>query len=115
MRGNQPYHDFDDYDPQPVVDIEKVVALCGKAENNSFEPENNKGVVARAVLYFLTRYPGLLSGHYSSEEDIAMLKQWHAAQPVTVFEKHRNQCIFRVQGNRNPYIDWPEWVELIEW
>ncbi|MCX6316024.1 MAG: endonuclease [Bacteroidetes bacterium] len=115
MRGNLPYYDFPDYNPQPLVDIEKTVPLCGKAENNSFEPENNKGIVARAVMYFLVRYPGQLSGHYASEKDIAMLKNWHASQSVTVFEKHRNQCIFRVQGNRNPFIDFPEWVEKIEW
>lgn len=115
MRGNLPYTDFEDYDPQPVEQLEKVVELCGKAEDNSFEPENNKGVVARAVLYFLVRYPGLLSGHYSSEEDITLLKNWHASQPVTVFEKHRNQCIYKVQGNRNPFVDWPEWVEEISW
>lgn len=115
MRGNLPYTDFEDYNPQPVVDIEKVVELCGKAEDNTFEPENNKGVVARAVLYFLVRYPGLLSGHYSTAEEIDMLKSWHASQAVTFFEKHRNQCIYKVQGNRNPFVDYPEWVEEVGW
>jgi endonuclease G, mitochondrial len=115
MRGNLPYTDFEDYDPQPVVDIEKVVEFCGKAEEGLFEPENNKGVVARAVLYFLVRYPGLLSGHYSGAEEIAMLKSWHASQPVTVFEKHRNRCIYELQGNRNPFVDRPEWAGEMEW
>lgn len=115
MRGNLPYTDFEDYDPRPVVDLEKVVPFCGKAEQGMFEPENNKGIVARAVFYFLVRYPGLLSGHYSSAGEIDILKQWHASQPVTFFERHRNRCISQVQGNRNPFVDRPEWVEAVNW
>jgi len=110
MRGNQPYFDFPDYNPEPDVQLEKVVVNCGKAEQNKFEPENNKGVVARAVLYFLLRYPGRLSGHYSTEAEIAMLLNWHQSQEVTLFERHRNWCIQQVQGNRNPLVDFPEWA-----
>lgn len=115
FRGNLPYHDFEDYEPVPVVTIEALRQLCGKSENNMFEPENNKGIVARAVLYFLVRYPGELSGHYSTKEDIDLLLSWHKSQPVTLFEKHRNQCIYKVQGNRNPFVDKGEWAGEVEW
>jgi endonuclease I len=91
------------------VELEAEWKLCGKSENNSFEPENNKGIVARAVLYFLVRYPGELSNHYATKEDINLLLSWHQAQAVTLFEKHRNQSIYKVQGNRNPFIDNPDW------
>jgi endonuclease G, mitochondrial len=111
FRGNLAYVDFTDYEPVPVVTIEAVRNLCGKSENNTFEPENNKGVVARAVLYFMIRYPGRLSGKYNRKEEIRMLLDWHQSQPVTLFEKHRNQCIYKVQGNRNPVVDMPEWME----
>lgn len=113
FRGNLPYYDFEDYEPVPVVELEAERKLCGKSENNSFEPENNKGIVARAVLYFLIRYPGELSNHYATKEDIALLLNWHQAQPVTLFEKHRNQSIYKVQGNRNPFIDHPGWVSEV--
>ena len=114
FRGNLPYYDFEDYEPLPAVELEAIWQLCGKSEDNSFEPENNKGIVARAVLYFLVRYPGELSNHYAAKEDIALLLNWHQAQPVTLFEKHRNQCIYKVQGNRNPFIDHPGWGTEVE-
>ena len=114
FRGNKSYHDFEEYEPDPIVTIEALRQLCGKSESNYFEPENNKGIVARAVLYFLVRYPGGLSGNYSSGNGIALLVQWHNAQPVTLFEKHRNQSIYKVQGNRNPFIDTPRWVEEVD-
>ena len=113
FRGNLPYYDFEDYEPVPVVELEAERQLCGKSENNSFEPENNKGIVARAVLYFLVRYSGKLSNHYATEEEINLLLNWHQSQPVTLFEKHRNQCIYKVQGNRNPFIDHPDWGSVV--
>ncbi len=115
FRGNLPYHDFEDYEPVPIVNFEAERKLCGKSENNTFEPENNKGIVARAVLYFMVRYPGKLSGRYGTKKDIDLLLNWHKSQPVTLFEKHRNQCIYKVQGNRNPFVDKGEWVGEVEW
>jgi endonuclease G, mitochondrial len=113
FRGNLPYHDFEDYEPVPVVELAPLRKLCGKSENNLFEPENNKGIVARAVLYFLVRYPGQLSGHYSNNENLEMLLNWHSSQEVTVFERHRNQCIYKAQGNRNPFVDKPAWAREV--
>jgi endonuclease G, mitochondrial len=115
FRGNLPYHDFEDYEPVPIVNFEAERKLCGKSENNTFEPENNKGIVARAVLYFMVRYPGKLSGRYGTKKDIDLLLNWHQSQPVTLFEKHRNQCIYKVQGNRNPFVDREEWAGEVEW
>jgi endonuclease G len=104
-RSNYPYHDFPEYDPQPVA-IEKERSACGNMEKGFFEPENNKGVVARAVLYFMVRYPNAIRVYNSG--DIAMLKEWAAGQPVSLYEKHRNREIFLLQGNRNPFIDYPK-------
>ncbi|MCB1606828.1 MAG: endonuclease, partial [Xanthomonadales bacterium] len=41
------------------------------------------------------------------------LLQWHAQDPVTPAEVVRNEVIFSFQGNRNPFIDHPEWVGCI--
>ncbi len=108
FRNNHPYHDFPGYQPQPVAAIEKERATCGNMEEDMFEPENNKGIVARAVLYFLVRYPRQISVY--SMESINTLKAWAIQQPVTLYEKHRNREIFLTQGNRNPFIDFPDLV-----
>ncbi|MEJ7559818.1 MAG: endonuclease [Pedobacter sp.] len=109
-RSNYPYHDFPGYDPQPAS-TEKERSACGNMEKGLFEPENNRGVVARAVLYFMVRYPNAIRVYDS--KDIDMLKGWAADQPVTLYEKHRNREIYLLQGNRNPFIDYPELAETI--
>lgn len=38
-----------------------------------------------------------------------MLLDWHQSFPVTVYERHRNARIHARQGNRNPFIDNPDW------
>ena len=53
FRGNTPYFDFPDAD-------EAVREACGHREADGFEPAAGKGAVARATLYFLLRYPGLV-------------------------------------------------------
>lgn len=54
FRGNTPYGDFPDF-------MEVVREACGKREQQRFEPASGKGPVARAVLYFLLRYPQQVS------------------------------------------------------
>jgi len=36
------------------------------------------------------------------------LLQWHQAEPVSDYERHRNAAIQEKQGNRNPLIDFPD-------
>lgn len=71
-------------------------------------PEGHKGNVARAVLYFSTRYQLPVQ---PAEE--ASLKAWHKQDPPDEFELRRHEKIFAKQKVRNPYIDHPELVELI--
>jgi endonuclease G len=110
FRSDFPYFDFPDYNPQPAT-ANKVQPSCGNVENELFEPENNKGIVARAVFYFLVRYPGAIKVY--QKKDIDTLKDWAAKQAVTLYEKHRNHEIFLLQGNRNPFIDFPELVQTL--
>ena len=109
FRNNYPYHDFPGYKPNAGTDKEKTA--CGNTEDGLFEPENNKGIVARAVLYFLLRYPGVIKTY--KDEDLETLKKWASAQSVTIYEKHRNHEIFLMQGNRNPFIDFPELIQTL--
>ncbi len=44
---------------------------------------------------------------------LCSLYQWHFDDPVDAFEIERNEEIFEFQGNRNPFIDNPDWVAAI--
>ncbi|WP_318204803.1 endonuclease [Streptomyces sp. SCL15-4] len=109
FRGNYPYMDFPGFD-------EAVRADCGMREKSGFEPEHSKGAVARATLYFLLRYPGLVGDRPAEfpEERLPLLLDWHESEPVSEYELHRNAAIAGIQGNRNPLIDHPEWVRSID-
>ncbi|MEO0814301.1 MAG: endonuclease [Myxococcota bacterium] len=89
-------------------------ADCGLRRGNSFEPARNKGAVARATFYFLSRYPGVVSARDLPPESLAVLLKWHEDEPPSLWEKHRNQEIAKIQGNRNPFIDRPEWARSID-
>jgi endonuclease I len=97
-----------------------------------FEPINAyKGDVARAFLYMVTRYEenmttwGSLSGSNGLQAlepntfpsvDIPYLKlmiKWHNQDPVSQKEIDRNNAAYAYQGNRNPFVDHPEYVGMI--
>ncbi|MFK7004619.1 endonuclease [Flavobacterium covae] len=91
-----------------------------------FEPINEfKGDIARMYFYFATRYENTVA-NYSSYEMfnrtsnqvfakpfLDMLLKWHAQDPVSAREIARNNAIYARQGNRNPFIDNPNYVNLI--
>ncbi len=109
FRSNIPYYDFDPTEESTMTD-------CGRRESNKFEPSYNHGVVARATLYFLLRYPGEIGdeGRELQRRRLPTLLAWHKAQKVNLYELHRNAAIAAVQGNRNPLIDHPELAERID-
>lgn len=72
--------------------------------------KSDRGRVARAILYFMTMYDDVKLEQVS---DLATLKKWHAAYPPSQFEKIRNDRVNLSQGNRNPYIDHPEYVDMV--
>jgi endonuclease G, mitochondrial len=111
FRGNHAYYDFPDFE-------EVIRNDCGKRVQNRFEPSSSrgKGAAARATLYFLLRYPGLIAavgGEFDAER-LPVLLAWHKASPPDEYERHRNAAIYALQGNRNPLIDFPEWVDGID-
>jgi len=91
---------------------------CGLVQHRAreFEPNAGKGAVARAVMYFLTRHPGHVGDERVETKisDIPQLLEWHREYPVTDYERHRNDKIEEVQGNRNPFIDYPELAEKVD-
>lgn len=99
----------------PLVqhDLERTMQDCGRVEDETFEPKGGKGAVARATLYFMLRYPGTVGARYSGQR-LNTLLNWHRQSEPDEWEHHRNAAIFVLQGNRNPLIDFPEWVDQIE-
>ncbi len=102
--------------------------------------DGRKGDVARAILYMDIRYEGgthgvtgasepdlrltndralIDSGRTGRNEDVAWmgmldtLLAWHLEDPPDEVERRRHEVIASYQGNRNPFIDHPEWVECL--
>lgn len=76
-----------------------------------FEPRNvQKGRTSRAMMYFVIRYQDY-SGHFGPQE--ITLRNWHNTYPPNAAERQRNNDIFNVQNNRNPFVDYPQLEERI--
>ena len=43
----------------------------------------------------------------------SVLFQWHMDDPVDAVDQGRNDAVFSFQGNRNPFVDHPEWVSIL--
>jgi endonuclease I len=88
-----------------------------------FEPiDPYKGDLVRSHFYMSTRYYGE-DGSWASSgaTDGAELLPWAAAQylawsdadPVSWKERMRNGAVYAIQGNRNPFVDHPEFVTAV--
>lgn len=79
-----------------------------------FEPRDaHKGNVARTHFYYIIRYDGAYNEYVDSDKMEAHFRNWHAADPVDSLESLRNEDIFALQDNRNPFIDHPEFADRI--
>jgi uncharacterized repeat protein (TIGR02543 family) len=103
-----------------------------KWDSNYFEPRDEvKGDIARALFYMVIRYNGdtcddctldleLVFGSSAGASntydkvgklgDLESLIKWHYEDPVSDSERARNEVVYEWQGNRNPFIDHPEFV-----
>jgi endonuclease I len=82
-----------------------------------FDPRPSiRGDLAREQLYFYTRYQLDRPTDFSLDnfrQSLATLRKWHEEDPVDDAERARNSAIAKLQGNRNPYIDHPEFVQRV--
>ena len=95
-----------------------VGGMSGGTYNGSyFEPlDNAKGDIARICLYVYARYGGEISKCNSITnvfESADVLLEWCALDPVDEWEMERNNTVEKIQGNRNVFIDYPEYAWLI--
>ncbi len=98
--------------PYGVVTGGTIWAVGGsKATNSLFEPrDEQKGIGARALMYFVLRYQNY-SGFFTPQENI--LRTWNQNFPADAIELQRNDDIAFVQHNRNPFVDYPQFIERI--
>lgn len=103
---------------------------------DSFEPQDEfKGDAARSIFYMDVRYEGtnthinsinmdpydlqIVDNTYESTASsskigvLSTLLEWHQSDPVDAWEARHNDRVMEMQGNRNPFVDHPEWVNAI--
>ena len=89
---------------------------------STYLPNNQvKGDIARILFYMVIRYEALeltdngnlivADSHYMGL--LSVLLDWHYQDPVDDFERNRNEVIYTYQNNRNPFIDYEHFVEMI--
>lgn len=108
-----------------------LLSKYGKNSSNQnvFEPrDSHKGDAARALMYMAVCYNGVngndwtfnqlnsvtLPGLSEAPQSVDLLIQWHNQDPPDDWERARNEYIYSIQGNRNPFVDHPEYVNLID-
>ena len=69
-----------------------------------------KGDVARMIMYLNLRY----DEPFTDVGTLNLFLEWNAEDPVSDFEKQRNEVITAAQGNRNPFIDNP-FIATVIW
>lgn len=96
-------------------------------DSNSWEPRDEvKGDVARIIFYMATRYEGengeldlvvvdeVNTAPAPEHGKLSTLLEWNTLDPPSEFEETRNDRIYENwQGNRNPFIDHPEFADYI--
>ena len=111
-RGNLPYGEVTNGKEAKMKTGEGSGCYFG---NGYFEPHDiSKGDVARIIFYLLTRYSDADNKRITSvAKSMEMLLEWNALDPVDDLEKQRNKEGEKKQGNRNPFIDYPELADKI--
>lgn len=119
----------------PLAELESVswtngITSVGKAtiagtSQNAFEPADQyKGDFARTYMYMFTCYQNLTWEYtWMNYENSAyptlkpwaveLLLKWHKQDPVSEKEVARNNAVYAVQGNRNPFVDYPRLADYV--
>jgi endonuclease I len=137
MRSDLPYGETDSPTKgSKGIDGAKYYSKVGACSvegytKNVFEPDDEyKGDLARIYFYMATCYEPLIATWTSdmlggtsyqpfSSWALPMLMKWSEEDPVSQKETDRNAAIWRLQGNRNPFVDYPGleeylWGDLVD-
>ena len=135
-RGNRPFDDCATSCVAYVPDVNDGAGGSGQPNLAGYNSgfliwetwAGRQGDVARAMFYMDVRYAGDVSGEVdliltdnaaliqSTDTSpaymglLSTLLQWHVDDPVDAKEMRHNDIVYSFQGNRNPFIDHPEWA-----
>lgn len=129
MRSNASFAPLIAPDNYGYKTIDYVTGSVSKLSSNTFEPADDiKGDIARIIAYVYVHYSSEIGGNSKSyygplklyyvlgpyeSEAKRMLRMWNALDPVDDKERKRNEYAYSVQGNRNPFIDHPTYLDKI--
>lgn len=95
-------------------------SLCYSNDSFFYPGEGYRGATARILFYLQTRWGDQYNltfvdsaGSNKTIGKISTLMKWHLQEPPTDEEIRRNEAVFKLQGNRNPFIDHPEYATAI--
>ena len=129
MRANYPYGETSSAGYVTDNGSKRGYNIVGSSYTGRiFEPADiYKGDFARIYFYMATRYENQISNWENSSSNadailngtsfpvfeqwqLDMLVKWHKQDPVSQKEIKRNDEVYAIQGNRNPFVDHPEYV-----
>ena len=124
-RGNHPFGNCANGTPKGTGKL-GTCTFSGYSGTVFEVADEYKGDFARVYFYFATRYMMRMSSYTSGTSvfnsstylgmdtwAINQLLEWHRNDPVSTLETTRNDNVYSIQHNRNPYVDNPELVEYI--
>lgn len=115
-RGNKKYGEAGNNPTAKYGTAPATGVLGGHYNSTYFEPlDNVKGDVARIVLYVWLRWGSAWGADSVTEvfQSVDLLLEWCALDPVDTWELGRNEVVQAYQGNRNVFIDYPEYAWLV--
>jgi endonuclease I len=125
LRCNYPFGEV----VTPISSFMEGVLGTDANGNRVYEPsDKQKGRTARALMYMATCYNGISGNNWSFADSIGncsgfninygqnqnILKKWHYQFPPDAFDMSRNDFLDSLQGNRNPFVDHPEYACYID-
>lgn len=132
MRSNYPYGEVDGTASYTSSNGSKLGTCTYPGYTGIvFKPiDEYKGDFARTYFYMATRYENVIAGWENNDVNanailngtafpvfetwfLNMLAEWHVNDPVSDKETARNDAVYGIQGNRNPFIDHPEYVQTV--
>ena len=126
MRSNYPFGEVGTVTKQSSGGFSKLGKSSVSGYSGTvFEPNDEyKGDFARTYFYMVTRYENNVAGWSSdmlgknaypafTDWALGVLLKWHRQDPVSEKEINRNNAVYGIQKNRNPYIDYPVLAEFV--
>ena len=122
-RSNNPFAEVDNPTWTSLNGSKLGPSVSAGYSGTGFEPiDEYKGDFARTYFYMAVRYysednswasNAMVTGSQLKPWALNQLYQWHLQDTVSQKEIDRNNAVYQIQGNRNPFIDRPDWVDSL--